>query len=174
MSSRSSVEVADPGPDAPPPGVLVRYGKFLIVGFTGVAVNLVVFVLILYAIRPSDFSALVALGTHLTGGARVAAIDLIAASCGAFVVATLWNFNLNNLWTFRSVVGHRHAVGRRMQFYYLVSLGSLAVNEVALYALTAHFNPLAAQGIGIIAGSVVGFFGNQEITFREIAPTSPE
>jgi len=173
MNARGSLDESLEGPPAPPAGVAVRYGKFLIVGLTGVVVNLIVFVLVLYAIRPTDLDGLVALATHLTGGSRVAAIDLIAASCGAFVVATLWNFNLNNLWTFRTTRGHRHAVGRRMQIYYLVSLGSLAVNEVALYLLTAHFAPIAAQGIGIIAGSVVGFVGNQQLTFVELAPSPP-
>lgn len=163
-----------PPPESPPAsGLMVRYGKFLIVGLTGVVVNLIVFVLVLDAIHPGDLAALIALSTRLKGGAQFAALDLIAASCGAFVVATLWNFTLNNRWTFRSRIGHRHPVGRRMQFYYLVSLGSLAVNEVVLYVLDPHFAPIAAQGVGIIAGSVVGFVGNQEITFREAIPLAP-
>lgn len=173
MSASTAVPVPPEGDPVRAPRLALRYGKFLIVGLTGVVVNLVVFVLVLYAIHPTDLDGLVALATHLTGGASVAAIDLIAASCGAFVVATLWNFTLNNLWTFRSARGHRHAVGRRMQFYYLVSLGSLAVNEVVLYLLQAHFAPIAAQGIGIVAGSVVGFVGNQQITFVELAPSPP-
>ena len=88
----------------------------------------------------------------------------------AFIVATVWNFALNNLWTFRARTRHRHPLHHRLGLYFLVALGSLAVNEVILFSFVGVLPPLIAQGIGIIAGSAVGFLGNIRITFVEVEP----
>lgn len=157
-------------PVPPPTPLLIRYVKFLLVGFTGVLVNLIVFVLVLDAISPSGSVGFVAKVAHFLSRSPVDTRAVLAASIAAFAVATLWNFTLNSLWTFRSAVGHRHPVARRVQFYFLVSLASLALNELVLYALTGPLAPLVAQGVGIVAGSVVGFVGNSRVTFEELEP----
>jgi len=50
-----------------------------------------------------------------------------------------------------------------------MSLGSLSVNEVVLLVTETFLPPLIGQGIGIITGSVVGFWGNSRYTFAETA-----
>jgi putative flippase GtrA len=149
-----------------------QFGQFVLVGLSGVGVNLVVFSLVLAALTGS-FSLRSASGfTDLLTRAPVGLGATLAASVVAFAVATLWNFTFNSLWTFRSRRGHRHGQGRRLALYYGVSLGSLGVNEVVLYALYFAIAPLFAQGVGIVAGSLVGFVGNRRFTFEELSPTT--
>ncbi len=166
-----------PRPRAPGPTgrgrFLARYGKFVLVGLTGVVVNLIVFILTLDALtRGATFDLYGGL-LHSASANSSNPLDNFAASGAAFVVATLWNFTWNNLWTFRSEVGHRHSVSLRLGLYYGVSLGSLAVNEVVLFAMSLLFPPLFGQAVGIAAGSVVGFGGNHRYTFAETAGRDP-
>ena len=151
---------------------LTKYGKFLIVGLTGVVVNLIVFALTLDGISPSPTFNLI--GSLLRSATTRTAnpLDDFVASAVAFVVATLWNFLWNNLWTFRAAGSHRHPFHHRLGLYYGISLGSLAVNEGVLFGLALLVPPLLAQAVGILAGSVVGFFGNYRVTFAEV-PSRP-
>ena len=168
--------MTEPVPTAAPapPGtanrsLLAKYGKFVVVGLTGVVVNLVVFVLTLDAFSPSPtFSLVHSLLKSATSTASNPVHNFVASAV-AFVVATLWNFALNNVWTFRTDRGHRHRLPRRLGLYYGVSLGSLAVNEVVLFGLSYLLPPLFGQAVGILAGSVVGFAGNYRVTFAEAA-----
>lgn len=158
-------------PTATPPPVrlpfLARYGRFLLVGLTGVVVNLLVFATVLDVISPSPtFNPWRSL-VHLASATAPNPVAYLFGSAVAFVVATLWNFAWNNLWTFRTAVGHRHPLPRRVGLYYTVSLGSLAVNEVVLLAASLLFPPLYGQALGIVAGSIVGFAGNHRFTFAE-------
>jgi putative flippase GtrA len=150
--------------------LLAKYGKFVVVGLTGVAVNLVVFSLTLDGLSPSPtFSLVHSLVTSATSTASNPVHNFVASAV-AFAVATLWNFALNNVWTFRTDRGHRHRLPHRLGLYYGVSLGSLAVNEVVLFGLSYLLPPLFGQAVGILAGSVVGFAGNYRVTFAEAAP----
>ncbi|HXY47017.1 MAG TPA: GtrA family protein [Thermoplasmata archaeon] len=151
---------------------LTKYGKFLLVGLTGVVVNLIVFALTLDATSPSPTFNLVASLLHFASTRVVNPLDDFLASAVAFGVATLWNFLINNLWTFRSTSGHRHPFSHRLGLYYGVSLASLGVNELVLFAMGFYVSPLFAQGIGIITGSVVGFAGNYRVTFAQASPGS--
>ncbi len=155
--------------EAPGRRVLPQYGQFLLVGLTGVVVNLIVFSLALGALtgRPT-----LDLAGSLTFTSTHAGVDVRAtllASVIAFAVATAWNFVLNNAWTFRTRGTHQHGTRARLGLYYVVSLGSLGINELVLYLLVFLVPPLWGQGAGIVAGSVVGFFGNRRVTF---APAS--
>ncbi len=153
---------------------LAKYGKFLLVGLTGTVLNLIVFALTLDGISPSPTFNLVQSLLHFASTRTVNPLDDFIASAVAFVFGTLWNFLINNLWTFRSTLGHRHPFAHRLGLYYGVSLGSLAVNEAVLFAMGFYVSPLFAQGLGIIAGSVVGFFGNYRVTFTQAIPkTAP-
>jgi putative flippase GtrA len=155
---------------------LAKYGKFVLVGLTGVVVNLVVFTFTLDAISPGPtlnfYSSLV----HFAATTSADPLLDFVASAVAFGGATLWNFTLNNLWTFRTSVGHRHPPIRRLGLYFGVSLGSLAINEAVLFVAVFFVSPLIGQGIGIVAGSVVGFAGNYRYTFAEatLGPPTPE
>ncbi len=165
MTGASTTVLADRGP---PPGrlpLLERYGKFVVVGLTGFVINLVVFAVTLDALSPSPTFDLVRSVLAAASHSSVSLADDLVASAVAFAVATLWNFGWNSVWTFRSRSGHRHSLPRRLGLYYGVSLGSLAINEVALIGLSFVLPPLYGQAIGILAGSVVGFAGNSRITF---------
>jgi putative flippase GtrA len=146
---------------------IVRYGKFLIVGLTGVAVNLATFVLTVDAIARTPVSNFYTSVLHFASKTAPNPILYLAASAVAFAVATLWNFTLNSLWTFKSLTGHEHPPSHRLGLYFGVSLGSLSVNEIVLWATGAVLPPLFGQGIGIVAGSVVGYLGNSHYTFAE-------
>ena len=150
-----------------PPNELVRYGKFLLVGLTGVFVNLAVFVLTVDSISHTPISNFYSSILHFASKTAPNPVLYLVASAVAFGVATVWNFVLNSLWTFRTRVGHYHPPTRRLGLYFAVSLGSLSVNEVVLFATGTILPPLVGQGIGIIAGSVVGFAGNRRYTFAE-------
>lgn len=149
---------------------LTKYGKFLLVGLTGVVVNLIIFALTLDAILPSPTFNLVGSLLHFASTRVVNPLDDFLASAVAFGVATLWNFLINNLWTFRTTSGHRHPFRHRLGLYYGISLGSLGVNEAVLFAMGFYLSPLFAQAVGIVAGSVVGFAGNYRITFAQAIP----
>jgi len=146
---------------------LAKYGKFLLVGLTGVLVNLIVFTLVLDRLSPSPSFDLIRSVLRSASVTSSNPVDNFIASAVAFAVATLWNFALNNLWTFRTERGHRHRLSYRLGLYYGVSLGSLGVNEVVLFALSFAIPPLFGQAVGIVAGSVVGFAGNYRVTFAE-------
>lgn len=154
-------------PRAAPNG-LVRFGKFLLVGFTGVFVNLAVFVVTVDAVSGTPISNFYASVLHFASKTAPNPLLYLVGSAVAFTVATLWNFTLNSLWTFRTTTGHRHPAPQRLGLYFGVSLGSLAVNEVVLFLTQTSLPPLIGQGIGIIAGSVVGFVGNSRYTFAEM------
>ena len=147
---------------------VVTYGKFLIVGLTGVVVNLAVFVLTIDAISRTSVTNFYSSILHFASKTAANPLLYFIGSAVAFAVATFWNFALNSLWTFRTEVGHRHSPSRRLGLYFGVSLASLGINEAVLFATEALIPPLFAQGFGIIAGSVVGFLGNSRFTFAEV------
>ncbi|HTT44744.1 MAG TPA: GtrA family protein [Thermoplasmata archaeon] len=146
---------------------LTRYGKFLLVGFSGVFVNIAVFVVTVDTLGGRPFSNLYTSALHFaTKSAANPELDLIGSAV-AFGAATLWNYLFNSLWTFRTEADRRHSPTRRLGLYFGVSLGSLGVNEVVLLTTEALISPLFGQGLGIVAGSVVGFLGNSRFTFAE-------
>lgn len=168
----TSTPPAGPTPTART-GFLVKYGKFLVVGLTGVVVNLLIFTLVLEALAPGSTPGFLASITHLLTQTSSNPAYTLIASAIAFVGATFWNFALNNAWTFRTHLPRRHALGYRLALYFVVSLGSLAVNELILFLTSSTLPPLYGQGIGIIAGSIVGFAGNARITFAEAEAVRP-
>jgi putative flippase GtrA len=119
-------------------------GKYLVVGGSGVVVNLLTFAAVRGVLGPS------------------AEIALIASTI-AFAVATVWNFTWNYLWTFygqhtRGVVAH--GIG-----FAAASLAALAVNLAVLYVLVSHVDALIAQFIGILSGTAVSFSINRWVNF---------
>lgn len=165
-----------PLPDEPRgrPAVVMKYGKFLVVGLTGFFVNLVIFTLALDAISPGRSSDFFASITHFLTQTSSSLVDTLIASAVAFVGATFWNFALNSAWTFRTRLRRRYSLSYRLALYFGVSLGSLAVNELVLFLSSTTLPPLYGQGIGVAAGSLVGFAGNARITFAEAEAVEPD
>ncbi len=163
---------ADPRVPAPVP-LPLRYAKYLVVGFTGVFVNLVVFSLVLGLVVPADGVDLARAVERLAVTTSSNPFDNFVASTAAFAVATLSNFAFNNAWTFRTSGTLRHRVHERLGLYFGVSLASLAINEIVLFALGGIVPPLYGQAVGIAAGSVVGFAGNLRVSFAEARAAVP-
>jgi dolichol-phosphate mannosyltransferase len=115
------------------PSVIVRLGKFLSVGASGSAINLVVF-------------------WFLTGRLEV---NYLVASATAFELAMCSNYVWNNTWTFadrrRSSLSHV----RGLVSYQIVAMGALAINLVVLQFLHGWLgvNALVSNVLAIGAGA---------------------
>ena len=119
----------------------IQLVKFGVVGVSGYLINLVVF-----ALLSANFGLYHAV-----------------AAVGAFAVALGNNFFWNRHWTFGPGEGlaHRQAVR-----FFVVSLGSLAINLVVLEVLVgAGIGELAAQAIAVAAAMPFNFVGNRLWTF---------
>lgn len=157
-------------------GLLFRFG---LVGASGVVVNLVALKLLELA-GPSY---------------NTVWLDLPATSfnvrwyhvfiTGAFVVANLWNFQLNRGWTFRSAASSSSWLGEYVPFLVL-GLGALVLNLLIVTALMHPGSPFAlptdvfddssalrsrlswANLIAICAVTPVSFVTNKLWTFRAV------
>jgi dolichol-phosphate mannosyltransferase len=119
--------------------------KFCIVGATGVVVNL------------AAFSGLLAWGTNP-----------YVASPLAVEVSILWNFLLNNAWTFRYRPKAEH-IGIRGLKFNVISLASLAVTFgtfVILSKLFPQFPLLVDQLAAIVPTTAINYFLNSYWTFK--------
>jgi putative flippase GtrA len=113
----------------------LQFGRFALVGGTGVAVNLVVLVLVkrlgpqpeqaIAALQPTDF--------HVRW--------YHVYSTVAFVVANLWNFQLNRWWTFRS--SRRSRWLREYWPFLAVGMLGQAIGLVLLTLLMHRSSPLS-------------------------------
>jgi putative flippase GtrA len=113
----------------------VQFGRFALVGGTGVIVNLLALVVVkrlgpdpevaLFALRPTAF--------HVRWYHLYSTI--------AFVVANLWNFQLNRSWTFRA--GTHRSWWREYWPFLAVGLLGQAIGLVLLTLLMHHSSPIA-------------------------------
>ena len=116
--------------------------KFCVVGVTGYAVNLAVYLTLL---RGFD-------------------LHYLLAAMLSFAVAVTNNYLLNRLWTFRK---HRGAVVRQGLRFLLVSLLALAANLMVLKALVElGVGKELAQAVAIVLVTPVNFVGNKLWSFR--------
>ncbi|MGI9251187.1 MAG: glycosyltransferase [Pseudohongiellaceae bacterium] len=120
--------------------------KFSITGLTGVVVNL------------GAFQLLLELGIH----------EFIASPV-AIELSIIWNFLLNNYWTFadRVMYGRKRIRGIK---YNLVSLLSLVVSYATFIALSLLFPQtqlIVLQACGIVPATVVNYFLNSYWTFAK-------
>jgi dolichol-phosphate mannosyltransferase len=112
--------------------------RFAIVGAIGVGVDL------------SVFTMLSSLGVAIDG-----------AHIGSFLTATVLNYILNELWSFRQPHGDRSrlALGRYLAFF-AVCLASLFVRGgVVATSIDLGMQPLFAVLIGIVAAAGINFIG---------------
>jgi putative flippase GtrA len=133
-----------------------RFVAYLLVGASGVLVNLLAFT-----------AAERLLGT---GGALV-----LLASSVAFLVALCWNFAWNYLWTFRD--RRQQPVYYHFGIYAAIQLVALGLNLGVLDAWTYRFGVATAlwgQLLGILVGSAWGFGANVRWNFRAGRPRPPE
>lgn len=116
-------------------GNVLQFGRFALVGGTGVLVNLVVLVLVKRLGPPPEDAifALVPTAFHVRWYHLYSTV--------AFLVANLWNFQLNRWWTFRS---SRHAAWWR-EYWPFLAVGMLgqAIGLVLLTLLMHRGSPIA-------------------------------
>jgi len=120
--------------------------KFAIVGASGIVVNI------------AGFTVLIALG-----------LNKFLASPLAIESSILWNFLINNHWTFRWCVMKKGAHIRGLKFN-LVSLLSLAVSYSAFVLLSMKFPQVAPQihqVVAVIPATAINYFLNSYWTFEE-------
>jgi len=127
--------------------------KFLLVGGTGVVVNL------------GSFVMLLRLG-----------VNKYLASPIAIQVSIATNFLLNNYWTFRWRNTSDSIQIRGLKFN-LVSLAALAISYMVFILLSVAFpniHPALIQFIGIIPATIVNYLGNSYWTFRHLPERVPK
>jgi dolichol-phosphate mannosyltransferase len=130
--------------------------RFALVGASGTLVNLGVFAAALHA-----------------------GLNKYLASPLAVEISIIWNFFLNNYWTFRER-RTRDRVRIKGLKYNLVSIASLGVSFATFTAMTLlvpRASPVLDQFVGIVPAVLVNYFLNSYWTFRshpEPAPVSGE
>ncbi|HEV2441136.1 MAG TPA: glycosyltransferase family 2 protein [Steroidobacteraceae bacterium] len=132
---------------------LQTFVRFAVVGASGTVVNLALFTVLL------DFD-----------------MNKFVASPLAIEASILWNFLLNNVWTFRHRRTRASSSLRGLKFN-LVSFVSLAVSFGTFIALSAAFrraSPQLLQLAGIVPAVFVNYFLNSYWTFRSDAEPEPE
>ncbi|MCI4365888.1 MAG: GtrA family protein [Thermoplasmata archaeon] len=131
---------------------LLRLPAFVVVGISGVFVNLCVFTLL---------------------GLRFGEATLITllASAAAFGVAMMWNFTWNRAWAFEGR-GER-STAYHLGVYGAIQVGALVVNLVVLaVGVSLGEPPIESQLFGVLLGSVLGYAANLRWNFPK-APTAP-
>jgi dolichol-phosphate mannosyltransferase len=120
----------------------VQLFKFLCVGGTGYALNLMIFTIC----------------------AEVFGIHHLVAATTAFVVAVTNNFWLNRHWTFGARDGH---AGFQAARFFAVSVGAFLFSLVVLQLLVVSVGApkVLAQAISIAVATPVNFVGNKMWSF---------
>ena len=119
--------------------------RFLVVGFSGVFVNLGLFWL---------FQSL--------------SLSKFLASPLAIEGSIIWNFFLNNFWTFGERKTKRGMVTKGVKFN-IISIGSLAISYTTFLILTWFFPEgptYLFQAAGILPASLINYFCNSYWTFK--------
>ena len=119
-----------------------QLAKFCVVGASGYAVNLAVYVLLV----------------------RWAGLHYIPAAIGSFLVAVANNYTWNRVWTFRDQPGRVAYQGLR---FLVVSTCALLANLVVLYLLVElGAGAILAQALAIVLVTPLNFIGNKLWSFR--------
>ena len=119
--------------------------KFALTGLTGVLVNLSCF-----------------------QGMRLAGIDQYLSSAVAIEISIVWNFFLNNYWTFRDrqISSRKRIRGLKFNFVSVLTLAVSFGSFVVMRWLAPGQPEIIAQAIGIIPAASANYFANSYWTFR--------
>jgi putative flippase GtrA len=118
----------------------IQLAKFVVVGVSGYAINLLV------------FAGLVGWGAHV-------------AATISFVVAASNNYLWNRLWTFRHAKSNVGIQGAR---FFVVSLAAFGVNQLwlVLFIDVLDWRKVLSQAIAIVLVTPLNFIGNKLWSFR--------
>lgn len=127
--------------------------KFALVGSSGVIVNLGIFSGIQYILSYS----------HLLSDP-----GLLAASLAGDEVSILYNYFLNNMWTFNNSSNRDHVISKLLKFH-VTAAASVVINNSILFILYKLFlvPDIPAKLIGIIVAFFWNYFINVKWTWRE-------
>ena len=119
--------------------------KFALTGLSGVIVNLGCFELL-----------------------RAASVNVYLASPIAIELSIIWNFFLNNFWTFRdrTISDRRRVRGLKFNIVSLATLGLSFSTFVGLRWLWPEQPELLSQGLSILPAALANYFANSYWTFR--------
>ena len=125
-----------------------QFMRFCLVGASGVGVNYLV----------------------MRAGYEVLALPYVLSSIAAFLAATVSNFTLNKIFTFRDPQKGLAFVCKQFGRYLSVTLIGLAINLGVLVALVEgmRLNPVAANLAGVLVATVSNFLGNKLYAFRRL------
>ena len=128
------------------------FSKFGIVGASGVLVNLGLFTLFL-----------------------VAGVDTYVASPCAIVLSSVWNFLLNNYWTFRwrKTKDRRQLNGLKFNLVLCLAMSVSYGTFVALSFVFPQVTPYAHQLVSIVPTALINYFLNSSWTFRDVERCPP-
>jgi dolichol-phosphate mannosyltransferase len=102
-------------------------------------------------------------------------LNKYVASPVAIEVSIVWNFLLNNYWTFKERRTRDRTRIKGLKFN-LVSLASLGVSFTTFIAMSLFFprvSPQVAQLVGIVPAVLVNYFLNSYWTFRSHQDPDP-
>jgi dolichol-phosphate mannosyltransferase len=126
----------------------IRFFKFGLVGISGVLVNMGM----LWFLK------------------SICGFPLLISSAIAIALSIFNNFMWNDLWTWKDHrrTGFRPAMIRFLKFCLVSCLATYVVNFLILWSFTRflNMNYLAANMIGIAAGSIINFILNHTWTFN--------
>jgi putative flippase GtrA len=95
-------------------------------------------------------------------------MDYLLATALAVEVAVIHNFAWHEHWTWKDRTGtHRGALGRLLRFNLSNGLISIAANLIFMRVLVGRFHVpyMAANFIGIAAGSVANYLASDQLVF---------
>jgi dolichol-phosphate mannosyltransferase len=119
--------------------------KFAVTGLIGVAVNL------------GCFQGLLSTG-----------LDPYLSSAVAIEISIIWNFFLNNYWTFRDrkITTRKRVRGVKFNLVSLLTLGVSFSSFVALRWLQPEQPAVLSQALSILPGAIANYFANSYWTFK--------
>lgn len=124
------------------------------------------------------FALVGASGTVVNLGLFAAALDVglnkYVASAVAIELSIIWNFLLNNYWTFagRKTRDRTRIKGLKYNLVSLVTLGVSFATFSLMSVLVPYFPAVVDQFVGIVPGTLVNYFLNSYWTFRSHPPAS--
>jgi putative flippase GtrA len=140
---------------------IIRLGQFLLVGGSASVLNLICVALLDHSFHP-------------TSALAVFLVTLVATE-----ISLLYNFALNDRFTFRSLIGeHRTMLQRCIRFHGPASVGfilTLTISNGIHHFVTIrgqHLSLVVGQAIAIVIVTAVNFFMHRHWTYREVKVTA--
>ena len=130
----------------------LTFVKYCIVGSLGVIVNILAYLI---------------LERFLTDAAQIAAAGFSLAVLGAIEVAILFNFILNNAWTFkRQRLRGLTALNGFLRYNIACALGALANYAVSIYLFSVGTIPLLSVFLGALVGAAWNYTMSRILTWK--------